>query len=201
MTDQHKKIGIGVIIVGILYFTPALMETVHNLFTSKPQPVKAATIPSRTMQPQNPVIVPYTSARQLQPSQQPLGPAAPYLGKWSGVVSPENRFTCTLAVEFTQHPETPNKLFSYSRLDCPTALPPFVIKQKLGEQMARRYTPEATVASGDFTQTPIHFQIDQNIGTGCAMKSITVTPFGSTSLSFAFEDECGKGDLILTRSR
>jgi hypothetical protein len=193
--NKQKKLGIGVVIVGILYFTPALMETVRHVFDSKPQPVKAATLPV-----QRPNIVPYTSAKQLQPVLS-TGPAAPYLGKWSGNVSPENRFTCSLSVEFTQHPETPNKLFSYSRLECPTALPVFVIKQKLGEQMARRYTPEATVASGDFGQTPIHFQIDQNIGTGCAMKNITVTPFGSATLSFAFEDECGKGDLILTRSR
>jgi hypothetical protein len=80
-------------------------------------------------------------------------------------------------------------------------LPAFIIKQKFGDKMARRYTPESTVLSADLAANPLQFQVDQNIGSGCAVKSITVTPFGTSELSVAFEDECGKGDAILTRSR
>ena len=179
--ENPKKLGIGVIIVGVLYFTPALMETLHNLSFAKAQPVQAA-------RPVKPV-----------PVAAPIAPK--FVGSWGGLVFPRNRDRCNFTVEINQHPEMPNKLFAYSRLDCPANLGMLYLQNRLADPTANKFLPESTISSAEIKDGRLTFDITSNIGSGCQTKSLAFTPFGSNALSAEFEDECGHADLILKRIR
>lgn len=182
MTSPQKKLGIGVVIVGVLYFTPALIETLHNLSFAKAQPVVRAAPPAKPV----PIAVPI---------------APKFVGSWGGFVVPSNRDRCNFTVEINQHPEIPNKLFAYSRLDCSSNLAVLYLQNRLSDPAAKKFLPESTISSADVKDGRLSFDITSNIGSGCPTKSLAFTPFGSNALSAEFEDECGHGDLILKRAR
>lgn len=179
--ENRKKLGIGVVIVGVLYFTPALIETLHNLSFAKAQPVQAA-------RPVKPV-----------PVAPPIVPK--FVGSWGGIVFPSDRDRCNFTVEINQHPEMPNKLFAYSRLDCSSNIAMLYLQNRFADTTANKFLPESTISSADIKDGRLSFDITSNIGSGCATKSLAFTPFGSNALSAEFEDECGHGDLILKRVR
>lgn len=138
----------------------------------------------------------------VTPAAPPLSAfAKPFLGKWVGTFAFPDRPSCAFAAEFTQHPDAPAKLFAYSRRDCSTSAQALFFEKKLNDSNAREIRPESAVSSGDLAPGPLRFHIDQNIGSGCPMTDLMVTPFGSTALNAEFHEECGKGDVILQRSR
>jgi hypothetical protein len=127
--------------------------------------------------------------------------AKSFLGKWSGIVIPSNRDKCYFTAEINQHPEAPNKLFAYSRLDCSANIAMLYLQNRPSDPAAKKFLPESTISSADLKDGPIRFDIISNIGSGCPVGTLTFTPFGSSALSAEFEDECGHGDLILQRAR
>jgi len=127
------------------------------------------------------------------------------VGYWTGKSMIANRGACDIKLEVRPTPE--NQFSGFVTVGCLSFMQPKKIAPGVLSQLGKE-TPVSAVLSGgwDATAGSLKLLATKNIGfdqsgKGCAMTSLTVTPFGKGQVAAEWQDPaCSGGQMILARS-
>jgi len=127
------------------------------------------------------------------------------VGYWTGKSMIANRGACDIKLEVRPTPE--NQFSGFVTVGCMSFMQPKKIAPGVLSQLGKE-TPVSAVLSGgwDATAGSLKLLATKNIGfdqsgKGCAMTSLTVTPFGKGQVAAEWQDPaCSGGQMILARS-
>lgn len=127
-------------------------------------------------------------------------------GVWQGA-APLPTGMCNLRLELRRKADNPTQVAGFPVLIC-TSLPSILPQQvtpAMQQAMMAKLTPVSAVLTGTFHPDPasIQFTVDKVTGTsvnGCALTSLTVTPFGVDAIAAEWQEgSCEGGHLLLKR--
>jgi hypothetical protein len=135
----------------------------------------------------------------------PPSPLAKLAGIWRGNAALSGRGVCALRLELRESPGEPGQFTGYSGLICNSAGPLMGKHPNAASAIINRMDPEAAILTGAVEDGAIRLHTDKTVGAdsrGCAVSSLTVTPFGTNFIDAAWQEHsCQGGHVILRRSR
>jgi hypothetical protein len=112
---------------------------------------------------------------------------------------------CTLKLEIRRKPDDPTKLAGFPLLTCFPMTMPKMNDPKGQQAIMARFTPMSAVLTGTAEKGSVLFTVDKVIGKsaeGCAIESMTVTPFGADQVSAEWKEiVCQGGQMLLKKGR
>jgi hypothetical protein len=207
--DTKRKLTLwgGGIALFALFFGGSIRETIGRFMIMRQAPK-----PSPTGPPVNPQWGPVA-----RPAPKPLGnlpadgsephPDPPFervIGVWEGL-GPVLPNMCTLKLEIRRKPDDPTKLAGFPLLTCFPMTMPKPGDPKGQQAIMARFTPMSAVLTGTAEKGAVLFTVDKVIGKsseGCAIESMTVTPFGADQISADWKEiVCQGGQMLLKKGR
>jgi hypothetical protein len=192
-TKQRKLLFAALGVAGVLYF-------VRPLIRFGP-PIRQ---PARPVNPQwGPVARPAP-----KPEAATLSGTDPsfdrVIGVWEGL-GPVLPNMCTLKLEIRRKPDDPAKLAGFPLLTCFPMTMPRPGDPKGQQAIMARFTPMSAVLTGTADKGSVQFTVDKVIGKtaeGCAIQSMTVTPFGADQISAEWQEiVCQGGQMLLKKGK
>jgi hypothetical protein len=125
------------------------------------------------------------------------------VGIWRAQVALADRGICSVRLEIA--PDAAGQFSGFSELLCTNLTLPSKPPNSLMAGVVDRMDPESAVLAGSVQNGSLLLKVDKNIGAdshGCALTSLTVTPFGTNQIAAQWEETgCAGGHAILQRSR
>jgi hypothetical protein len=194
-TKNQLWLWIGGVVVIALYFGPSIRQTLQQVqlmhrVPAKPSPMKKAPVPEISQGVASGTAKTDVSLDTL-------------LGIWQGVGPLPGRDVCNLKLEMRRKTDEPSRISGFPVLVCAPILPGFVRRGKSSENFTLpELSPVSAVLSGIPQNGSIQFSVDKVIGTtgsGCALTSLTVTPFGTDQIAAQWQEGTCQGGRILLR--
>jgi hypothetical protein len=176
-TNQRKCLWLAVIAAAI-YFAPSIVtRATQQQRQAAPPPMKPS---------------PFSPAPVTPPFRD-------MIGQFAGRAT-LSRGLCMFQFEIRDNREKPGTFAGYSSLTCS---PIYTFRQpRPWPYTAAMMMPKPTAAilSGVAGDGAIRFSVDDAVSGPCPPKAMTVKRFGSTGLAIQFDDKCGGGKMLLSRS-
>jgi len=191
----------AILLVG-LYFFPSILNFIHGVARSTPQPAISHPQPEKT-KPTGAVVAPAPAVAPNSPPTAFDQAAAlqALAGTWQGESLVEKRGLCNLKFEL-KPPQALGEFAGYSTLVCAyTPLLPGVEKPKTMSALADFMRPVSSILTGIPVDGSLQFRVAKTLGDKCPPTSFTLTPF-SAQLAAEWQDvSCGGGHIIMARAK
>lgn len=152
---------------------------------------------------------PVSPAASLPTAPGAVPTAANLSGTWKGTAVLANHGgMCTMQLEIRPNQEEEQEFSGFSTFACPSFLPFLVMQPHRGanpwSMMLRQMQTTSGIFSGPVVNNSLQFRVEKIIGIdgqGCAMTSLTVTPFGSKQIAADWQEgaSCQAGQMLLTK--
>jgi hypothetical protein len=197
-TQKRRWLWIGGILLAAWYFGPSIINSYRQDAYRKAVAARqaAAAQAAKAASP-----LPASGAAAALPAE-----VNQVLGVWQGA-APLPTGMCNLRLELRRKADNPAQVAGFPVLIC-TSIPsilPGQVTPATQQAMMAKLTPVSAVLTGTFHPDPdsLQFTVDKVTGTsvnGCALTSLTVTPFGVDMIAAEWQEgTCEGGHLLLKR--
>jgi hypothetical protein len=194
-TSKQRLLWIvGITLAGLYYCGPSIINSSRRASQVRPgaNAGKAA----------SPLPVPASSA-----DSSGVAGASPELDKLFGIwqgAAPLPVGMCNLKIELRRKEGDPSHFAGFPVLACIPVMPNLSPEAGVTQQaLLASLTPVSAVLTGTAANGSIQFAVDKVIGktlAGCALTSVSVTPFGADQISAEWQEgTCPGGQLLLKR--
>lgn len=202
--NYKRKWWIVAAVLVALYFAPQAVRSFREAGAYQQQ-LQGLQARAQAARPGNaPATVASVPAASGSAQIPPAIQASKLAGVWSGQQADTNLELCQVQIEVRDKGQ--GEVNGYVKMLCyPTgAYYEAHPKTNVQETFMKAMTPMAAILSGTIKDGTVAFHVDKTIGTGldgCALTSLTVTPFGTDEVAAEWQKtNCPGGQMTLSRS-